>query len=136
MGSERGKLSPIHGRGGGGNSSQDQSEPREIPGRHSVNIKRAGVIPEAQYGDHFKNCMVAEKTAQCLTHPRQEPDNPGAGPQNPLEASHSGASVCNPSTLHQETGGGDQRRAGSSQGSRLQTEQERPCLKVEGEDQH
>lgn len=60
---ERRKSSPISVGGGKGgrteNSSRDQSEYREIPGLNYVNIKRTGVIPEAQYGDHLKNCVVA-----------------------------------------------------------------------------
>lgn len=38
----------------GEDCSPDQSEYREIPHLNYVNIKRTGVIPEAQYGDHFK----------------------------------------------------------------------------------
>lgn len=63
MGSEREENHhqyPWGGRGGRTeNSSRDQSEYGEIPGLNYVNIKRTGVIPEAQYGDHLKNCVVA-----------------------------------------------------------------------------
>lgn len=55
-------ITNIRGGAGGGrteNSSRDQSEYGEIPGLNYVNIKRTGVIPEAQYGDHLKNCVVA-----------------------------------------------------------------------------
>lgn len=41
--------------------SPDQSEYREIPHLNYVNIKRTGVIPEAQYGDHLKKIKCGLK---------------------------------------------------------------------------
>lgn len=56
------------------NCSLDQSKYREIPSLNYVNIKRTGVIPEAQYGDHLKNYMWAEEIAPCLKQSLHKPD--------------------------------------------------------------
>lgn len=82
------------------NGSLDQRENRELPSLNYVNIKRTGVIPEAQYGDHLKNYTWVEEIAPCLKHLLHKPDSLSSDSPNHVEARDSRASVCNPAHAH------------------------------------